>query len=343
MNFEQNNKDEDFSNTDKQTNSLRGTATRLSELLNLDVKFCEVTHGPLLEQMVNELQPKEVLLMENTRFEDLDNKKESTNNIELGKYWSSLGDIFINDAYGSSHRAHASTVGMPTYIPSGIGFLVEKEVNALTEITTNPLHPYIVILGGAKVVDKIGVIENLVTKADKILSGGGMAFTFLRALGYEIGKSISDDTSLEFCKKILTEYKEKIVLPIDVVTGLDYNPNTVARTCNIDAIRSNEMGMDIGTQTINLFKENIINAKTIIWNGPLGVFEFNKFNIGTKQICEALENSNAKVLVGGGDSASAVNKLGNKDKYFHISTGGGATLEFLEGKDLPGISVIENK
>lgn len=331
------------SEEDKATNSLKVVAIRLSELLNKEVKFCPLTRGVLLEQMVSELQNGEVMLIENTRFEDIDGKKESGNDLELAKYWASLGDIFINDAYGSSHRAHASTVGIPSILPSGIGFLVEKELIALEDIVNNHKSPFIVILGGAKVADKIGVIKNLIPKADKILIGGGMVYTFLKAMGHEIGKSLLDESSVEFCKKMLEEHADKIVLPVDVAVGLEYNPDTPIRTATISEIKSNEMGMDIGVQTTALFKRYLINAHTVIWNGPVGVFEFPKFNVGTRKICEILSNSKAKVLIGGGDSASAVIKFGYQDKFYHISTGGGATLEFLEGKELPGINAIENR
>ena len=328
---------------DRNTNSLSVVAKRLSELLNQEVIFCNETKGAALESIISNLGCGQVVLVENTRFEDLDGKKESKNDAELGKYWASLGDIFINDAYGSSHRAHASTVGIPSNIPSGVGYLVQKEVSALEEILNEPKHPFIVILGGAKVADKIGVIENLMPKADKILIGGGMAYTFYKAQGHEIGKSICDVNSIEFCKRILETYGDKIVLPIDVNVGVEFSPSTTSRICDIDGIRSNEMGMDIGVQTIKLFEKIISESKTFIWNGPIGVFEFDRFNIGTRKICEKLATSGARVLVGGGDSASAAIKFGFKDKFYHISTGGGATLEFLEGKELPGISIIENK
>ena len=319
--------------SDKEKNTLKPVAKRLSELLSQDVKFCSVTRGKELEEMVSKLQNGEVLLVENTRFEDLDGKKESGNDIELGKYWASLGDIFINDAFGTSHRAHASNVGIASNLESGIGFLIEKEINVLFNAIEKPVHPFVVILGGAKVSDKIGVVENLVKIADYILIGGGMAFTFLKSLGIEIGSSILDSESIDFCKNILEKYEEKIILPIDVVTD--------KKECFISDITKDEKGLDIGKQTVKLFKQYLENAKTIIWNGPVGMFEDERYSGGTKGVCEILKDSEAIKIAGGGDTASAI-KLFDYDGYFtHISTGGGASLELLEGKTLPGIDVIK--
>lgn len=328
---------------DKANNSLRVVADRLTELLGYEVKFCPVTRGAEFENMIEELKIREVMLVENTRFEDLDGKKESINDEELGRYWASHADIFINDAYGSSHRAHASVVGIPSYIPSGIGFLVENELKCLNKVIEKPSHPFIVVLGGAKVSDKIGVIENLVEKADLLIIGGGMAFTFLKAKGYEIGKSVLDENSIDFCKNILEKYPDKIILPEDIVVGLNFDASTTIRVANADGIRTNELGMDIGPVTIKKFSSYLRDAGSVIMNGPMGIFEFDRFNTGTKAILECMANSYADVIIGGGDTAAAAIKFGYNDRFYHISTGGGATLMYLEGKELPGLAAIENR
>ena len=318
---------------DKLKNTLKPVSIRLSELLNKEVTFVPNTRGEELENAINNLNNGDVLLMENTRFEDLEDKKESKNNEELGKYWASLGDIYINDAFGTAHRAHASNVGIASNLPSGIGFLIQKELDNLLPAINNPQKPFIVILGGAKVSDKIGVIENIVKKADYILIGGGMAFTFLKAEGIEIGSSLLDSESIDFCKKILKENENKIILPIDVVTD--------QKECFITDITMEERGLDIGSKTVKLFKQYLDNSKTIIWNGPVGMFEEEKYSNGTKGICEILKNVDAIKIAGGGDTASAVKNFGYEDAFTHISTGGGASLELLEGKVLPGIDVIK--
>ena len=318
---------------DKLKNTLKPVSVRLSELLNKEVTFVPNTRGEELENSINNLQPGAVLLMENTRFEDLEDKKESKNNEELGKYWASLGDIYINDAFGTAHRAHASNVGIASNLPSGIGFLIQKELDNLLPAINNPSRPFTVILGGAKVSDKIGVIENIVKKADYVLIGGGMAFTFLKAEGIEIGSSLLDSESIDFCKKILKENENKIILPIDVVTD--------QKECFITDITMEERGLDIGSKTVKLFKQYLDNSKTIIWNGPVGMFEEEKYSNGTKGICEILKNVDAIKIAGGGDTASAVKNFGYEDVFTHISTGGGASLELLEGKVLPGIDVIK--
>lgn len=327
---------------DKENNSLAPVATRLSELLNKEVKFSHATHGEELENMVNSLQSGEVLLMENTRYEDVPGKKESGNDPELGAYWASLGEIFINDAFGTAHRAHASNVGISSHLPSGLGFLVEKEVNALQVLRENN-HPFVVILGGSKVQDKIGVIENLVTKADKIMIGGGMAYTFLKAKGINIGKSILDEENIDFCKRILEEYKDKIVLPIDNVVTEEYSNDVPYKTIPVNQINENEMGLDIGEETIKLFSDVLTTAKMVFWNGPLGVYEFSNFTKGTERVLEKLVNIDAITILGGGDIVAAASKLGYKDKVSHASTGGGVTLEFMEGKELPGVVSIQDK
>ena len=327
---------------DLKKNSLCLVSVRLSQLLNKNVIFVGETRGEKLESLINNMHSGDILLMENTRYEDLDGKKESSNDEKLGKYWASLGDIFINDAFGTTHRAHASNVGIASNLPNGIGFLIEKELQKIDEQIKNPKRPFIVILGGAKVSDKIGVIKNLVNIADYILIGGGMAFTFLKASGIEIGASLLDEENISFCKEVLDKYLDKIVLPIDVVTATSLS-DTKTRTCFINEIKPNEMGLDIGPQTVDLFKQYLSDAKTVVWNGTLGVAEYKLFEKGTKDICEILESTSANVIVGGGDTAGAVIKMGYENKFYHISTGGGASLALLEGSDLPGISVIDEK
>lgn len=324
---------------DKEKNSLKPISIRLSELLNKKVNFINNTRGEKLETVINNLKNGEVILMENTRFEDLEGKKESSNDLELGKYWSSLGDIFINDAFGTSHRSHASNVGIASNLESGIGFLIEEELNNF-EILDNPKRPYTVILGGAKVSDKIGVIENLVNSSDYILIGGGMAYTFLKSMGYNIGASLLDDTSIDFCKKILEEYKDKIILPVDSIVSKKIDGEINLK--NNNEFDNDDIGLDIGNKTIEKFKNIIEKSNTIVWNGPLGYFEIDKYSNGTKEILKSLD-SNKIVIIGGGDTASAAINFGYKDKFTHISTGGGASLELLEGKKLPGIEVIDDK
>ena len=328
--------------SDKDNNSLEIVAKRLSELLNKEVIFINKTRGIELESAINNLKPKEVLLMENTRFEDLDGNKESGNDIELGKYWASLGDIFINDAFGTCHRAHASNVGIASNIENGIGFLVEKEINNLG-VLNNPVRPFTVILGGAKVSDKIKVIENLVNKADYILIGGGMAYTFLSASGLPIGKSLLDSENIEFAKNMLSKYPDKIILPVDSVNGKDISHGTEVSECFISDMKDDMIGLDIGHTTIKIFKQYLSDSKTIIWNGPVGYSEIEEFSNGTKELCEILKNLDVTKIIGGGDTAAAIINLGYKDYMTHISTGGGASLEFLEGKTLPGIEIISDK
>lgn len=328
---------------DKETNTLEPVAFRLSELLGKEVIFVDETRGSLLEEEINNLQDGQVLLMENTRFEDLDGKKESGNDSELGKYWASLADIYINDAFGTSHREHASNVGIASNLPNGIGFLIEKELENLELAINNPERPFTVILGGSKVSDKIGVIKNLVTKADYILIGGGMMFTFLKAQGFEIGKSLLDSESLDFCKDMLNEYPNKIILPVDCVCASELSDNVDTRVCKISNILENEMGLDISHGTIDLFNTFLNDSKVVVWNGPVGAFEYDKFSFGTKSLLQALSKLDSKVIIGGGDTAAAAIKFGYKDSFTHISTGGGASLELLEGKSLPAIEIIEDK
>ncbi len=325
---------------DKDKNTLKPVSIRLSVLLGKPVLFINKTRGEELENAINNLKSGEVLLMENTRFEDLEGKKESLNDSELGRYWASLGDIFINDAFGTSHRSHASNVGISKFLPSGMGFLIEEELSNF-DVLENPKRPYTVILGGAKVKDKIGVIENLAKKCDYLLIGGGMAYTFLSSLGYNVGASLLDKNSIEFCKNMLEQYKDKIVLPVDSTTSKVLDGDIELK--NNDEFKDDDIGLDIGSNTIDKFKEILKKSETIVWNGPLGYFELEKYSDGTKQILDTLSKEKKIVIIGGGDTASAAINFGYKDKFTHISTGGGASLELLEGKTLPGIDVIDDK
>lgn len=327
---------------DKVKNSLEPVSKRLSELLGKEVKFIKDTRGPVLEEAILKMNSGDVILVENTRYEDLDSKKESNNDLELGKYWASLGDIFINDAFGTSHRNHASNVGIASNLPSGIGFLIEKELKNIKSTIDEPKRPFAVILGGSKVSDKIGVINNLVNIADYILIGGGMSYTFLKAKGNPIGKSLLDNDSLEFCSDILSKYNEKIILPVDVVCSSEISEESISRETDINDISENEMGLDIGVKTIENFETILKKCKTVIWNGPVGVFEIDKFSNGTRKIAEILSKIDATTIIGGGDTASAVINFGYKDSFTHISTGGGATLVMLEGSSMPGIDVIKD-
>ncbi len=321
-------------------NSLKPVAKRLEEILDTKVTFIPMTRGKEVEDITSKMQSRDIVLLENTRYEDLEGKKESSNNEELGKYWASLGDIFINDAFGTIHRSHASNVGIAANIPSAIGLLVERELNVLSSLN-DPERPFIVILGGAKVKDKIGVIKNLITKADKILIGGGMAFTFLKAKGYDIGTSILDEENIKFCQDILEKYPNKIILPNDVLTTSEYSNDTPCIERKIEDIQNNEMGLDIGNETIEEFKRILKTAKTVVWNGPLGVYEFSKYKKGTDEILKYLVDNNIKTILGGGDIVAAAASANLKDKVYHASTGGGATLEYLEGKELPGLEAIK--
>ena len=323
--------------SDKSKNNLEVVAKRLSELLHKDVIFAPTTRN--LESYVESLKIGEVLLVQNTRYEDLDGKKESGNDQSLGAYWASLGDIFINDAFGTSHRAHASHVGIASHLPSGVGFLVEKELKAFWPVLNDPARPFTVILGGAKVSDKIGVIKELVEKADYLLIGGGMAYTFLKALGKDIGSSLLDSESLDFASEMLNKYSNKIILPVDHVCASSISDDVQYSV--LDEIKG--IGLDIGPKTIELFKSYLLKSKTIVWNGPVGYSELEHFSKGTKALCEIIASTSAYTVVGGGDTAAAVIKMGYKNKFSHISTGGGASLELLEGKKLPGIEIIDDK
>ena len=322
--------------SDLETKSLKVVSKRLSELLEKEVLFIAKTRGIDVDIAVNNMKPGDVILLENTRFEDLDGKKESGNDENLAKYWASLGEVFINDAFGTCHRSHASNVGVASFIKeSCLGFLVEKELDNLLPIINNPEKPFVVILGGSKIVDKIGTIKNLVEKADYILIGGAMAYTFLKAKGIETGLSLIDEESLDFAREML-EKTNKIILPIDHVVSknLDSKDYFIKTT-----FESDDIGLDIGPETIKLFEKYLENSKTIFWNGPMGYYENEIYQKGTKELCEIISNLNVTSIVGGGDSASCIINMGYKDKFSHVSTGGGASLELLEGKDLPGICI----
>jgi len=331
---------------DKVKKSLVVVAERLSELLAKPVTFINETRGERLETAINAMKSGDVLMFENTRFEDLDGKKESKNDPELGKYWASLGEVFVNDAFGTAHRAHASNVGIASNLEEvGAGFLLEKEINFIGGTLENPERPFVAILGGAKVSDKIEVIKNLLKVADKVLIGGGMAYTFFYAMGHEVGLSLLEVDKVDLAKELLELGKGKIVLGTDVITAKEFNPESEKNVRSIDAIPADEMGMDIGPKTIELFKSIIKDAKTVVWNGPVGVFEFERFKNGTLEVAKAIGaiKDQATTIIGGGDSAAAVIQFGLEDAFTHISTGGGASLEYLEGKKLPGIECVKDK
>ena len=329
---------------DKAGKSLAPVADRLGELLGKEVTFVPETRGEALEAAINNLEDGGVVVFENTRFEDVDGKKESKNDSELGKYWASLGDVFVNDAFGTAHRAHASNVGIAsTGIPTVAGFLMEKEIKFIGEAVEEPKRPMVAILGGAKVSDKIGVIENLIPKADKILIGGGMTYTFYRAKGIEIGKSLVEADKVELAKELIEKAGDKLVLPVDSVTAAEFS-NDVPTEIHEGAVPEDQMGLDIGPKSVELFSDILKDAKTVVWNGPMGVFEMSNFAKGTIGVCEAIANlEDATTIIGGGDSAAAAEQLGFADKFTHISTGGGASLELLEGKELPGLAAINDK
>ncbi|MBO0470985.1 phosphoglycerate kinase [Enterococcus sp. DIV0242_7C1] len=329
---------------DKAGKSLKPVAERLGELLGKPVTFVPETRGTELETAVNNMKDGDVLVFENTRFEDIDGKKESGNDAELGKYWASLGDVFVNDAFGTAHRAHASNVGIAsTGIPTVAGFLMEKEIKFVGEAVTAPKRPFVAILGGAKVSDKIGVIENLIEKADKILIGGGMTYTFYKAKGMNIGKSLVEEDKVALAKELIEKAGDKLILPIDSITAAEFS-NDVPTEEHTGDVPEGQMGLDIGPETIALFAQALDGAKTVVWNGPMGVFEMSNFAKGTIGVCEAIANlADATTIIGGGDSAAAAIQLGFADKFTHISTGGGASLELLEGKELPGLAAINDK
>lgn len=330
---------------DKAGKSLKPVAERLGELLGKPVTFVPETRGSELETAVNNMKDGDVLVFENTRFEDIDGKKESGNDADLGKYWASLGDVFVNDAFGTAHRAHASNVGIAsTGIPTVAGFLMDKEIKFIGEAVESPKRPFIAILGGAKVSDKIGVIENLISKADKILIGGGMTYTFYKAKGIEIGNSLVEEDKVALAKELIETAGDKLVLPIDSVCAKEFSNDVETLVTDDEAVPAGYMGLDIGPKSIELFTKELAGAKTVVWNGPMGVFEMSNFAKGTVGVCEAIANlEGATTIIGGGDSAAAAIQLGFADKFTHISTGGGASLELLEGKTLPGLAAINDK
>ena len=320
---------------DEKKNTLEPVCNYLSKKLNIDITFCTY-----LEDVKKVVSQNKIVMLENTRFFDLDNNKESNNDDALAKFFASLGDVFVNDAFGVSHRNAASVVGISNYLPSYMGFLVREEIEKLGIIRNNPIKPFTVILGGSKVKDKIGLITNLIDKVDNLVIVGGMAFTFLKAMNINIGKSILDTENIDYAKDMLEKYGNKIVLPIDVYTNTEFSNNGNKVLRNVKDIKDNEIGLDIGPETIKLIENRIKNSKTVFVNGPAGAFELSNYAYGTKEIFEILKNIDSIVVIGGGDSASAAIKFGYKNVFTHISTGGGASLEYIEGRKLPGIECL---
>ncbi len=330
--------------SDKEGLSLKPVAENLSKKLGKEVIFVPETRGEKLESAIENLNEGDVLLVENTRFEDLDGKKESKNDPELGKYWASLGDIFVNDAFGTAHREHASNVGISTHLETAAGYLMEKEIKFIGGVVNDPQKPVVAILGGAKVSDKINVIKNLVNIADKILIGGGMAYTFIKAQGKEIGLSLLEEDKIDFAKDLLENNGDQIVLPVDCKIAKEFSNDAKITEVSINEIPSDQEAMDIGPKTVELFNKELQGAHTVVWNGPMGVFEFSNFAKGTIGVCESIAKlEDATTIIGGGDSAAAAISLGFEDDFTHISTGGGASLEYLEGKELSGIKAINDK
>ncbi|HHW9534277.1 TPA: phosphoglycerate kinase [Staphylococcus aureus] len=330
--------------SDKAKLTLHPVAEDLSKKLDKEVVFVPETRGEKLEAAIKDLKEGDVLLVENTRYEDLDGKKESKNDPELGKYWASLGDVFVNDAFGTAHREHASNVGISTHLETAAGFLMDKEIKFIGGVVNDPHKPVVAILGGAKVSDKINVIKNLVNIADKIIIGGGMAYTFLKAQGKEIGISLLEEDKIDFAKDLLEKHGDKIVLPVDTKVAKEFSNDAKITVVPSDSIPADQEGMDIGPNTVKLFADELEGAHTVVWNGPMGVFEFSNFAQGTIGVCKAIANlKDAITIIGGGDSAAAAISLGFENDFTHISTGGGASLEYLEGKELPGIKAINNK
>ncbi|MCL4499680.1 MAG: phosphoglycerate kinase [Chloroflexi bacterium] len=322
--------------------NLDPVAQRLSDLLGKPVTKADDCIGDEVKEAAMSLKDGDVLLLENVRFY----KKETKNDPAFAEQLASLGELYVNDAFGTAHRAHASTEGVTKFLPGVAGFLMQKELDYLGKAIGNPERPVLAILGGAKVADKIPVIDNLLTKVDSLIIGGGMAYTFFAAQGYEIGKSLLDADGLELAKNAVAKAKElgvDLVLPVDVVVGKEFANDTENKVVGVDQIPADWMGMDIGPKSIEKFKGIINSAKTIVWNGPMGVFEMPTFAVGTKAVAEALASSKATTIIGGGDSAAAVEQMGFADKMSHVSTGGGASLEFLEGKELPGVVALQDK
>ncbi|WP_416755864.1 phosphoglycerate kinase [Mycoplasma aquilae ATCC BAA-1896] len=323
--------------------TLRPVAVELANELQRPVTFVPETRGELLEKTVANMQPGDVVLVENTRFEDLNDKAESKNNPELGAYWASLGDVFINDAFGTAHRAHASNVGISSNIKeSALGYLMQKEVESLNKVITNPEHPYVAIIGGAKVSDKIQVLENLAKIADKMIIGGAMAYTFMAARGETTGTSLVENDYVELAKEFLAKYGDKVILPVDHACAKEFKD--VEPEMQEGSIKDGYMGLDLGPKSIENIKNALKDAKTVVWNGPMGVAEFVNYEKGTLAVCESIAQlKGAYSVVGGGDSVAAVEKLGMEDKFTHVSTGGGASLELLQGLKLPGVEAVQDK
>lgn len=332
---------------DKEGKSLAPVAADLAAKLGQEVKFIPgVTRGAELEAAVNALEDGQVLLVENTRFEDVDGKKESKNDPELGKYWASLGDgIFVNDAFGTAHRAHASNVGISANVEKAVaGFLLENEIAYIKEAVETPERPFVAILGGSKVSDKIGVIENLLAKADKVLIGGGMTYTFYKAQGIEIGNSLVEEDKLDVAKALLEKANGKLILPVDSKEANAFADYTEVKDTEGEAVDPGFLGLDIGPKSIAEFDKALTGAKTVVWNGPMGVFENPDFQAGTIGVMDAIvKQPGVKSIIGGGDSAAAAINLGRADKFSWISTGGGASMELLEGKELPGLAALTDK
>ena len=331
----------------KKKNCMCIVADKLQEYLpNNKVIFVKTTRGQELEDAIANMKEGEVVLLQNTRYE----KGESKNDEELGKYWASLGDLFVEEAFGSVHRAHASTVGIPSILPNAAGFLVEKELKFLGDAVENPVRPFVGILGGAKVADKLKVINNLLEKCDTLIIGGGMAYTFLKAQGKEIGQSLVDDEQLDYCRQMMQKAKDlgkQLLLPIDTVITTNF-PDPIDAPVEVEVVDSDKIpadkqGLDIGPKTAKLFADAVKAAKTVVWNGPMGVFENPILAKGTNEVAKALAECDGTTIIGGGDSAAAIKQLGYADKVSHVSTGGGASLEFLEGNGLPGVDIINEK
>ncbi len=322
--------------------SLKPVAKRLSELLGQEVKMADDVVGESAKALTANMKEGEIVLLENVRF----HKEEEKNDPAFAKQLADLAEIYVNDAFGTAHRAHASTAGVAAYLPAVCGYLIQKEIEIMGGALSNPQRPFVAILGGAKVSDKIGVIENLLDKVDYLIIGGGMAYTFLKAKGYGIGTSICEDEKLDLARKLMEKAQQKgveLLLPVENVVAPEFKADAPATVVPSENIPDDQMGMDIGPKTVELFSEVIKKAKTVIWNGPMGVFEFPAFAEGTKAIAKAVAESGAITIIGGGDSAAAVEQLGYADKMTHISTGGGASLEFLEGIELPGIAALNDK
>ena len=322
--------------------SLNIVAEELSRLLGKEVKLAKDVVGEDAKALAANLKEGEVMLLENVRFE----AGEEKNDEELSKAFASLAEVYVNDAFGTAHRAHSSTTGVASYLPAVSGFLIEKELNFLGIALENPERPFIAILGGKKVSDKIGVIKALLEKVDVLMIGGAMAYTFFKSMGYEVGNSICELDKLDLAKELMNEAKEKgvkFMLPVDTKVGKEFDPNTESKTVSYTEIPAGWEGFDIGEETIKLYSEELKKAKTVVWNGPLGLFEFDQFAVGTNSIAKTLADVDAVKIIGGGDSAAAVEKAGLAEKFTHISTGGGASLEFLEGKKLPGIEALQDK